>query len=97
MMRIGIPKERTKNETRVALVPVSIPKLAKLGFDIVIEKSAGENSGYSDSEYEEKGAKISDLKEVMSAELVASINIPDFKMMKKGQMLACVADSFRNL
>ena len=68
MMRIGIPKERTENETRVSLVPVSIPKLAKLGFDVVIEKNAGEKSGYSDSEYEEKGAKISDLKDVMSSE-----------------------------
>ena len=53
MMRIGIPKERIDNETRVALVPVSIPKLAKLGFDVVIEKGAGETSVYSDSEYEE--------------------------------------------
>ena len=96
-MRIGIPKERTENETRVSLVPVSIPKLAKLGFDVVIEKNAGEKSGYSDSEYEEKGAKISDLKDVMGSELVASINIPDFKLMKKGQMLACMADPFRNL
>jgi len=97
MMRIGIPKEKNKNETRVALVPVSIPKLAKLGFDVVIEKGAGENSGYSDSEYEKKGAKISNLKDVMSSELVASIDIPDIKMMKKGQLLACMADPFRKL
>ena len=96
-MRIGIPKERIDNETRVSLVPVSIPKLAKLGFDVIIEKGAGETSGYSDSEYEEKGATVSNIEEVMSSELVASINIPDFKMMKKGQMLACIADPFRNL
>ena len=96
-MRIGIPKEKNKNETRVALVPVSIPKLAKLGFDVVIEKGAGENSGYSDSEYEKKGAKISNLKDVLSSELVASIDIPDIKMMKKGQLLACIADPFRKL
>ena len=96
-MRIGIPKERIDNETRVSLVPVSIPKLAKLGFDVIIEKGAGETSGYSDYEYEEKGATLSNIEEVMSSELVASINIPDFKMMKKGQMLACMADPFRNL
>ena len=97
MMRIGIPKEENNNETRVALVPVSIPKLAKLGFDVVIEKGAGENSGYLDSEYEDKGAKISNLEDVMSSELIASIDIPDIKLMKKGQMLACMADPFRNL
>ena len=96
-MRIGIPKETNNNETRVAVVPVSIPKLIKLGFDVIIQKGAGENSGYSDSEYEEKGAKITTLEDVMSSELVASIDIPDLKTMKKGQTLACVADPFRNL
>jgi NAD(P) transhydrogenase subunit alpha len=33
----------------------------------------------------------------MSAELIASINIPNLEMMKKGQMLTCMADPFRNL
>ena len=33
-MRIGIPKEKNEKETRVAIVPVSIPKLLKLGFEI---------------------------------------------------------------
>ena len=101
-MRIGIPKEEIllslQKETRVAVVPISVPKLKKLGFDVLIEKGAGEKSGYSDSEYEEKGAKISKIEDVMSSELVVSINIPaHVESMKKGQMLACVADPFRNL
>ena len=96
-MRIGIPKEKNKKETRIAIVPVSIPKLLKLGFEVVIEKGAGENSGYSDAEYEEKGATTKPLDEVMKSELIASINVPDYKNMKKGQMLACMADPFRNL
>ena len=96
-MRIGIPKEKNEGETRVAIVPISVPKLLKLGFEVVIEKGAGENSGYSDKEYEEKGAKMKSLNEVMECELIASIDVPDIKNMKKGQMLACVADPFRNL
>ena len=96
-MRIGIPKENNEKETRVAIVPVSIPKLMKLGFEVVIEKGAGEKSGYSDAEYEEKGAKTKALDEVMKCELIASIDVPNFENMKKGQMLACVADPFRNL
>ena len=96
-MRIGIPKEKNENETRVAIVPVSIPKLAKLGFEVIIEKGAGDKSGYSDAEYEEKGAKTESLDEVMKCELIASIDVPNFDNMKKGQMLACVADPFRNL
>ena len=80
-MRIGIPKENNEKETRVAIVPVSIPKLMKLGFEVVIEK----------------GAKTKSLDEVMKCELIASIDVPNFKDMKKGQMLACIADPFRNL
>ena len=96
-MRIGIPKEKNEKETRVAIVPVSIPKLVKLGFEVIIEKGAGDKSGYSDAEYEEKGAKTESLDEVMKCELIASIDVPNFDNMKKGQMLACVADPFRNL
>ena len=96
-MRIGVPKETVENETRVAIVPVSIPKLKKLGFDVIIQEGAGELSGYSDSKYTDKGAQIGKLDEVMSTELIASINIPDYKMMTKGQMLTCMADPFRNL
>tara|TARA_B100001113_G_C21092088_1_gene614827 strand:+ start:599 stop:1771 length:1173 start_codon:yes stop_codon:yes gene_type:complete len=96
-MRIGIPKEKSENETRVAIVPVSIPKLVKLGFEVIIEKGAGKKSGYTDKEYEEKGAKINSLDEVMKSELITSIDVPDYSNMKKGQMLACVADPFRNL
>ena len=96
-MRIGIPKEKSENETRVAIIPVSIPKLVKLGFEVIIEKGAGEKSGYTDKEYEKKGAKINSLDEVMKSELIASIDVPDYSNMKKGQILACVADPFRNL
>ena len=96
-MRLGVPKEKDKNETRVSIVPISIPKLKKLGFDVIIEKGAGEKSGYYDSEYEERGGKIENPRKVMESELIVSIDVPPFKMMEKGQMLACVADTFRNL
>ena len=96
-MRIGIPKEMNEKETRVAIVPVSIPKLIKLGFEVIVEKGAGKLSGYSDSEYEAKGAKVDSFEKVIECELITCIDVPNFEQMKKGQMLACVADPFRNL
>jgi alanine dehydrogenase len=57
-MTIGVPKEQTGNETRVALVPAHIPSLVKKGYEVLIEKDAGLAAGYTDSEYEEKGAKV---------------------------------------
>ena len=51
--------------------------------------------GRYDTEYEEKGAKTKPFDEVMKSELITSIDVPDYKNMKKGQMLACMADPFR--
>jgi proton-translocating NAD(P)+ transhydrogenase subunit alpha len=55
---VGVPKESYPGERRVALVPVVIPNLAKAGLEVVIEAGAGEQAGYPDSLYAEKGAKI---------------------------------------
>ena len=57
-MIIGVPKESYPGERRVALVPVVVPNLAKAGFEVVVEAGAGEQAGYPDSLYVEKGAKI---------------------------------------
>jgi NAD/NADP transhydrogenase alpha subunit len=55
---IGVPKEIYPGERRVALVPMVIPMLTKAGCEVVIEAGAGEEAGYPDSHYLQKGAKI---------------------------------------
>jgi len=55
---IGVPKETYPGERRVGLVPMVIPTLAKAGFEIVVEATAGLQAGYPDAQYVEKGAKI---------------------------------------
>ena len=78
-MKLGIPKEITENETRVALVPVSVKKLVKNGLEVLIESSAGINSSFSDKEYTESGAKIiPDAKTLYSsADLIIKIKKPE--------------------
>ncbi len=56
-MIVGVPKESYPGERRVALVPVVIPMLAKAGIEVVIEAAAGEQAGYPDAAFTEKGAK----------------------------------------
>lgn len=56
-MILGVPKESFPGERRVALVPASIPNLAKAGFEVIIESGAGIGAGYPDAEYIAKGAK----------------------------------------
>jgi H+-translocating NAD(P) transhydrogenase subunit alpha len=55
---VGVPKEIYPGERRVALVPAAIPNLAKAGLEVVIESHAGEEAGYPDSAYTDKGAKV---------------------------------------
>jgi len=55
---VGVPKESFPGERRVALVPSVIPNLVKAGLEVVIEKGAGNEAGYPDATYAEKGAKI---------------------------------------
>jgi len=75
-MIVGVPVETYPNEKRVALVPVVISALIKLGLDVYVQKGAGEQAGYRDSEYEEQGAKlVSDRAEIFSsADVLLSVN-----------------------
>ena len=55
---VGVPKESYPGERRVALVPLVIPNLIKAGLEVVVEAGSGEQAGYPDAAYAEKGAKI---------------------------------------
>jgi len=55
---VGVPKESYPGERRVALVPVAISNLTKAGLEVVVEAGAGDQAGYPDAAYAEKGAKI---------------------------------------
>ena len=57
-MIVGVPKETYPGERRVALVPAVIPTLLKAGLEVVIEAGAGEQAGYPDVAYVEKGGKV---------------------------------------
>jgi NAD(P) transhydrogenase subunit alpha len=94
-MKIGVPKEPTY-ETRVAIVPGSLRKLLKAGFEVLIEKGAGVNANYLDSEYESAGAKLVSRKQTLECENIICINIPELDGIESGTNLTCVADPFRN-
>jgi NAD(P) transhydrogenase subunit alpha len=57
-MIVGVPRETFPGERRVALVPMTIPNLAKAGLEVVVEAGAGAQAGYPDADYVSKGAKI---------------------------------------
>lgn len=56
--RIGIPKEIAVGERRVAATPDTVKKLQKLGFEILVERTAGEAAKFSDRAYQAAGCEI---------------------------------------
>jgi len=94
-MRLGVLLE-PEGESRVAIVPNSVSKLGKAGFEVLIESGAGSGSNYSDSMYESKGARVVSRDEALSADLLVTIHMPNTSTMNSGQILACVADPFRH-
>jgi H+-translocating NAD(P) transhydrogenase subunit alpha len=55
---VGVPKESYPGERRVALVPLVVPNLTKAGMEVIVEAGAGEQAGYPDAVYVDKGAKV---------------------------------------
>ena len=58
-MRVAVPKETAAGERRVALVPETIGKLGS-GFEVRVERGAGEAAGFADDAYAEAGANLVD-------------------------------------
>lgn len=57
-MKIGVIKEITPGETRVAIVPADVKRLVKTDHDVLIETGAGQGSSFADAEYKDAGARI---------------------------------------
>lgn len=77
---IGIPKEVTVQENRIALVPSSVAVLVAHGHRVVIEQGAGSRSNFSDNDYSESGAEIvHSQEEVYKAGVILKVAPPTLK------------------
>jgi NAD(P) transhydrogenase subunit alpha len=94
-MLLGVIKE-PDGEKRVAIIPNSIKKLRKAGFNIIIEEGAGISANHLDSEYEKAGGKIGSRQDALTADIIVSIRLPEVSILRNSQMVACVSDPFRN-
>lgn len=59
-MTIGVPKEAQKDELRVALTPETAGRIQKLGYQLRIQKGAGEQASFTDEAYREAGVEVVD-------------------------------------
>ena len=95
-MIVGVPKEIKNNENRVAMTPAGVMELVKNGHQVFIQKDAGVNSGFLDSEFVSAGASILDtIEEVYAkAEMIVKVKEPiasEYNLIKKdGWKLSCL-------
>lgn len=91
---IGIPKETSFQENRIALVPEAVRLLTNNGHRILIEAGAGNNSSFADADYSESGAHIVySTKEVYQADLILKVAPPspeEQELMQQKQTLISI-------
>jgi alanine dehydrogenase len=91
-MIVGIPKEIKDNENRVSTTPSGVAEYAAHGHTVLVERSAGTGSGFTDSEYEAAGATIVDAHADVFARSDMIVKVkepiaPEYALMRDGQIL----------
>jgi len=90
-MIVGVPKEIKIGENRVGATPSGVDMLAKTGHRVLVEKGAGQGSGFSDEEYQRAEAElVSTPADAWKAEMVIKIKEPiepEFKFFREDLLL----------
>ncbi len=73
-MIIGVPKETASGENRVALVPETIAKLIKAGFQVNIQQGAGAKAYFQDADYQKAGANV--ISDVYVSDVIVKVSAP---------------------
>lgn len=91
-MIVGIPKEIKNNESRVGMTPAGVFEMVKNNHTVYVQSSAGEGSGFFDTDYEQVGALIAkNIEEVYAvADMIVKVKEPiasEYDLIREGQIL----------
>ncbi len=75
-MRVGVPRETKLEEYRVAATPQGVRALIEAGCSVIVERGAGEGSGFADAEYQAQGACLGSAAEAWGCDLVLKVKEP---------------------
>ena len=98
-MQISIIKEVNPREQRVAASPESVKLLLRLGVDVLIEKGAGDLSGFVDEYFQSVGAKIVNRPVCLKANICLCVQMPpkeDIDQMNNNTILVGLLNPFEN-
>jgi H+-translocating NAD(P) transhydrogenase subunit alpha len=83
-MKVGVPRETSPGERRVALVPEAVKRIVATGTDVVVEPGAGAAASYGDELYVDAGATLGD---PWDADAIAAVQRPDASRLRDGSVL----------
>ncbi|CAN5336929.1 alanine dehydrogenase [soil metagenome] len=90
-LSIGIPKETSFQENRIALTPEAVCVLTNNGHTVIMESKAGSGASYSDHDYSENGARIvHDKKQVFECDILvksAPVSETELELLKPNQFI----------
>ena len=98
-MIIGVPKETQKDESRVAAVPETVKKLIAMGFEVAVEKGAGDGALIPDSAFEGAGASMVTNTKALGADLVFKVRPPsedEISKLSKGATVISLMEPYSN-
>jgi proton-translocating NAD(P)+ transhydrogenase subunit alpha len=99
-VKVGVPREVAEGERRVGIVPETVGRLVKDGFEVVVESGAGRDYNL-DENYEQAGATVvEDAGSVYGeADVVIKVASPtedEVGQMREGQVLVCFLNGPQN-
>jgi len=90
-VKIGVPRETTAGERRVALVPEAVAKLVKAGSEVMVESGAGAGASHDDDAYRAAGATVAtDRAAALGADVVLKVQKPtpeEIGLLREGAAL----------
>jgi NAD(P) transhydrogenase subunit alpha len=93
-MRVGVPRETTAGETRVAVIPAGAATLIKTGLQVAVEAGAGDAAGFTDEAYRAQGADVLSRAALFEgADIVLTVRAtPADPALRAGQVVIGFAD-----
>jgi alanine dehydrogenase len=91
-MLVGVPKEVKDHEFRVSVTPAGVREYHARGHQVLVQRSAGEGSGFTDAEYTAAGAELVDSGSAIyaQAEMVVKVKEPvpaEYDLLRPEQVL----------
>lgn len=95
-LSIGIPREISANENRIGLIPDAVRILIDSGQRIIFEEKAGEKAHFTDTDYAEAGAEITNNRSlVFEADIILKISPPTREEIEMIEKRRCIMSALQ--